>query len=108
MIRKLAALKVGQPVRDDGPQTHLVKAGTPTMGGALILASITLTTLLCPTFVPSIEGEGADRDQQHPGRYNLRSQGGQQPPHGETGCDQQERPPQEGTTADGGGLAGHG
>jgi phospho-N-acetylmuramoyl-pentapeptide-transferase len=46
MIRKLAALKVGQPVRDDGPQTHLVKAGTPTMGGALILASITLTTLL--------------------------------------------------------------
>jgi phospho-N-acetylmuramoyl-pentapeptide-transferase len=46
MIRKLGKLKVGQPVRDDGPQTHLVKAGTPTMGGALILASITLTTLL--------------------------------------------------------------
>ena len=46
MIRKLAELKVGQPVRDDGPQTHLVKAGTPTMGGALILASIGTTTLL--------------------------------------------------------------
>ncbi len=46
MIRRLAALKVGQPVRDDGPQTHLVKAGTPTMGGALILASIIATTLL--------------------------------------------------------------
>lgn len=46
MIRKLTLLKVGQPVRDDGPQTHLVKAGTPTMGGALILASITVTTLL--------------------------------------------------------------
>ncbi|MDR3393603.1 MAG: phospho-N-acetylmuramoyl-pentapeptide-transferase [Parasulfuritortus sp.] len=46
MIRKLTALKVGQPVRDDGPQTHLVKAGTPTMGGALILASISVTTLL--------------------------------------------------------------
>jgi phospho-N-acetylmuramoyl-pentapeptide-transferase len=46
MIRKLTTLKVGQPVRDDGPQTHLVKAGTPTMGGALILASITVTTLL--------------------------------------------------------------
>ena len=46
MIRKLTALKVGQPVRDDGPQTHLVKAGTPTMGGALILASIIVTTLL--------------------------------------------------------------
>ncbi len=46
MIRKLTAYKVGQSVRDDGPQTHLAKAGTPTMGGALILASITVTTLL--------------------------------------------------------------
>jgi phospho-N-acetylmuramoyl-pentapeptide-transferase len=46
MIRKLTALKVGQPVRNDGPQTHLVKAGTPTMGGALILAAIAVTTLL--------------------------------------------------------------
>jgi len=46
MIRRLTALKVGQPVRDDGPQTHLVKAGTPTMGGALILAAIIATTLL--------------------------------------------------------------
>jgi phospho-N-acetylmuramoyl-pentapeptide-transferase len=46
MIRKLTELKVGQPVRDDGPQTHLVKAGTPTMGGALILASIAVTTVL--------------------------------------------------------------
>jgi len=46
MIRKLTELKVGQPVRDDGPQTHLVKAGTPTMGGALILASVIITTLL--------------------------------------------------------------
>jgi len=46
MIRKLAAYKIGQSVRDDGPQTHLVKAGTPTMGGALILVSITVTTLL--------------------------------------------------------------
>lgn len=46
MIRKLTAYKIGQSVRDDGPQTHLVKAGTPTMGGALILMSIILTTLL--------------------------------------------------------------
>lgn len=46
MIRKLAALKIGQSVRDDGPQTHLVKAGTPTMGGALILTSVAITTLL--------------------------------------------------------------
>jgi phospho-N-acetylmuramoyl-pentapeptide-transferase len=46
MIRKLTAYKVGQAVRDDGPQTHLTKAGTPTMGGALILAAITITVLL--------------------------------------------------------------
>jgi phospho-N-acetylmuramoyl-pentapeptide-transferase len=46
MIRKLTAYKIGQAVRDDGPQTHLGKAGTPTMGGALILVSITVTTLL--------------------------------------------------------------
>ncbi len=46
LIRKLAELKVGQPIRDDGPQTHLVKAGTPTMGGALIIASVAVTTLL--------------------------------------------------------------
>ncbi|MDT3707060.1 MAG: phospho-N-acetylmuramoyl-pentapeptide-transferase [Thiobacillus sp.] len=46
VIRKLTALKIGQSVRNDGPQTHLVKAGTPTMGGALILVSVTVTTLL--------------------------------------------------------------
>jgi phospho-N-acetylmuramoyl-pentapeptide-transferase len=46
MIRKLTKYKIGQSVRDDGPQTHLVKAGTPTMGGALILVSIIFTTLL--------------------------------------------------------------
>jgi len=46
MIRKLAAYKIGQAVRSDGPQTHLTKAGTPTMGGALILVSIIVTTLL--------------------------------------------------------------
>ena len=46
MIRKLTELKVGQAVRDDGPQTHLIKTGTPTMGGTLILLTITLTTLL--------------------------------------------------------------
>ena len=46
MIRKLTAYKIGQSVRSDGPQTHLVKAGTPTMGGALILVSIAISTLL--------------------------------------------------------------
>ena len=46
MIRKLTAYKIGQAVRDDGPQTHLTKAGTPTMGGALILVAIAISTLL--------------------------------------------------------------
>ncbi len=46
MIRKLTAYKIGQSVRDDGPQSHLVKRGTPTMGGALILVSVAITTLL--------------------------------------------------------------
>ena len=40
VIRKLTAYKIGQAVRDDGPRSHLTKAGTPTMGGALILVSI--------------------------------------------------------------------
>jgi len=46
MIVWLARMRIGQAVRDDGPQTHLTKAGTPTMGGALILVSIAITTLL--------------------------------------------------------------
>ena len=46
VIRMLAHLKVGQSVRSDGPQTHLIKSGTPTMGGLLILISIGVSTLL--------------------------------------------------------------
>ncbi len=46
MIRKLSMYKIGQTVRDDGPQTHLTKAGTPTMGGALILVAVIVSTLL--------------------------------------------------------------
>ena len=47
VIERLARLKGGgQPIRSDGPATHFVKAGTPTMGGALILLTITLATLL--------------------------------------------------------------
>ena len=46
MIRKLSYHQIGQPIRDDGPQTHLVKAGTPTMGGALILVAMAISTLL--------------------------------------------------------------
>ena len=46
VIARLARLKGGQPIRTDGPQTHFSKAGTPTMGGALILLTIGLSTLL--------------------------------------------------------------
>src|SRR5258708_17862009 len=46
VIRKLTAYKIGQAVRNDGPQSHLAKAGTPTMGGALVMLSILITTPL--------------------------------------------------------------
>lgn len=46
MIKRLSQYKVGQVVRDDGPKSHLSKAGTPTMGGALILIAIVLSTFL--------------------------------------------------------------
>lgn len=46
VINWLTSLKIGQSVRTDGPRTHLVKSGTPTMGGVLIILSITLTVLL--------------------------------------------------------------
>ncbi|MBL3528839.1 MAG: phospho-N-acetylmuramoyl-pentapeptide-transferase [gamma proteobacterium endosymbiont of Lamellibrachia anaximandri] len=46
MIRRLSFHQIGQTVRDDGPETHFSKAGTPTMGGALILVGIAVATLL--------------------------------------------------------------
>lgn len=46
MIRRLNFYQIGQAVRDDGPQSHLSKSGTPTMGGALILVAIFTSTLL--------------------------------------------------------------
>ena len=46
MIRALQRLQIGQTVRDDGPQSHLSKSGTPTMGGVLILAAILTSVLL--------------------------------------------------------------
>jgi len=46
VIERLSRLKGGQPIRTDGPQSHFSKAGTPTMGGALILMTISLSTLL--------------------------------------------------------------
>ena len=46
MIDRLSRYQIGQVVRDDGPQTHLKKAGTPTMGGTLIIVSIVISTLL--------------------------------------------------------------
>ena len=46
VIRRLAQYKGGQPIRQDGPQTHFSKAGTPTMGGALILMTVLASVLL--------------------------------------------------------------
>ncbi|MFQ5683658.1 MAG: phospho-N-acetylmuramoyl-pentapeptide-transferase [Candidatus Binatia bacterium] len=46
LIRSLAAKQVGQPIREDGPATHGAKAGTPTMGGTLIILALFLSTVL--------------------------------------------------------------
>ena len=46
MIRRLTRYKIGQTVRDDGPQSHLSKTGTPTMGGTLMLVAVAVSTLL--------------------------------------------------------------
>ncbi|MET3998184.1 phospho-N-acetylmuramoyl-pentapeptide-transferase [Marinobacterium sp. MBR-109] len=46
LITRLKEKQIGQAIRSDGPQSHLSKAGTPTMGGALILLSIAISTLL--------------------------------------------------------------
>jgi len=46
MIRRLTMYKIGQNIRDDGPQAHLSKAGTPTMGGSLILVAVAISSLL--------------------------------------------------------------
>lgn len=46
MIQKLQDMQVGQQIRDDGPQSHLVKKGTPTMGGILIIFAVVISTLL--------------------------------------------------------------
>ncbi len=46
LIRKLQAQRIGQPIREDGPNSHLSKQGTPTMGGVLIIFSVVVSTLL--------------------------------------------------------------
>ena len=46
MIRRLNILQIGQTVRDNGPESHLIKSGTPTMGGTLIIVAIIVSTLL--------------------------------------------------------------
>ena len=54
IIPFLRKLKFGQYVRDDGPESHLKKAGTPTMGGLVILVSILLTSLIYIRRYPDI------------------------------------------------------
>lgn len=46
LIRSLTAMQIGQPIREDGPATHATKAGTPTMGGTLIILALFISTLL--------------------------------------------------------------
>ncbi len=51
-IKLLRRAQIGQQVRDDGPQTHLVKQGTPTMGGVVMLLAVAITALLVGVPVP--------------------------------------------------------
>lgn len=60
VIPFLHRLKFGQQVRDDGPQTHLKKQGTPTMGGLVILSSIIITSLLYIRDYPKIDPYGKE------------------------------------------------
>jgi phospho-N-acetylmuramoyl-pentapeptide-transferase len=46
LIRKLESMQIGQQIREDGPQSHLIKKGTPTMGGILIIFAVVISTLL--------------------------------------------------------------
>lgn len=50
LIRKLQSLQIDQQIREDGPQSHLVKKGTPTMGGVLIICAVVISTLLWANF----------------------------------------------------------
>jgi phospho-N-acetylmuramoyl-pentapeptide-transferase len=50
LIRSLTAKQIGQQIRDDGPTSHSTKAGTPTMGGTLIILALTLSTILLADF----------------------------------------------------------
>jgi phospho-N-acetylmuramoyl-pentapeptide-transferase len=49
LIRKLRSLHVGQQIRDDGPSSHQVKQGTPTMGGVLVIFAVVVSTSCGPT-----------------------------------------------------------
>lgn len=62
MIRTLQVRQIGQAVRHDGPQSHLSKKGTPTMGGALILSAITVKHLALGRPVQPLRLGGAGRD----------------------------------------------
>ncbi len=56
LVDYLKAFQIGQTIRDDGPQSHLEKSGTPTMGGILILFAMTISCLLWADLTTSISG----------------------------------------------------
>ncbi|MDL2280429.1 phospho-N-acetylmuramoyl-pentapeptide-transferase [Selenomonadales bacterium OttesenSCG-928-I06] len=54
LIKTLTKLKTGQNIRDDGPQTHLIKKGTPSMGGIIMLIAMTISTLIFAELTPAL------------------------------------------------------
>src|SRR5690625_2256296 len=61
VIRRLTAMKIGQAIRTYGPESHLEKSGTPTMGGVLVLIAVAVSTLLW-----------ADRSEEHTSELQSR------------------------------------
>ena len=72
-IRWLAAKKIGQSVRSDGPQTHLSKSGTPTMGGGLILISLGVSTLLLADLSNRLDRKSTRLNSSHSDRSRMPS-----------------------------------
>ena len=66
VIRRCASLNVGQQIREEGPQAHMAKRGTPTMGGVLIIGSVLISTLLWARLRTSMSGSFWSRPRSSP------------------------------------------
>jgi phospho-N-acetylmuramoyl-pentapeptide-transferase len=70
LIRSLTAKQIGQQIREDGPASHSTKAGTPTMGGVLIILALSLSTIISNSLGRT--AKGCRRAPSSPGNSPLR------------------------------------